>query len=171
MRPRCGCVLFWVSSSFPPPFFLGVSGPVVWNLKNAILTQHSLGRVPSLLLSRFHAVPMRLTPHNCRFSVVFYARSSPPGMRVTLSLGSWATVPLQPTGPLGLTSYSQYQPVEETAFIASSNWTEFTVAVPAKVRPTSTSFQLRVGFDAGSTVFPAGAVWIDDVSIRNVSGY
>ena len=51
--------------------------------------------------------------------------------------------------------------------VLSGNWSRIRLAVPKRVWPPHTSFNLQ--FRVAKGVFPAGSVWIDDVSIHNLS--
>ena len=101
------------------------------------------------------------------YEVELWARSFPPGMSVAITVGSWQTLSAVPSSPLGLRSFTRYQPAVaiEQSVILSGNWSRVRLVVPKGLWPPQTSFNLQFGVAAG--VFPSGSVWLDDVAIRN----
>lgn len=116
------------------------------------------------------------------YRVVFFARCHPPGMFIGLSVGSWVTRPLVANSPLGLTSITEFTPETigvETQYQINSTWARFEVTVPAGIRASGTTFNFRASAvalskrwdqgDPAGNIFPAGSIWIDDVTVDHRS--
>jgi len=114
-----------------------------------------------------------------KYAVELWARSMPAGMTAQVTIGNWKTVDVTPTSPLGITSYTQYigSATDPAPTVLSSNWTQISFEVDARIRPLvqpgskKPTFNLRLsaaGVGAAGR-FAAGSVWVDDVSIRNLT--
>ena len=109
------------------------------------------------------------------YRVELFARSLPPGMALQVSVGGWKEVDVSASTPLGMSSYHVYVDKSNLSAIElSSNWTRIAFEVEGREWPlVGRNYQVTFNLvltGPGGDRFDAGEIWIDDVSIRNVSG-
>ena len=108
--------------------------------------------------------------NNTAYQTELYARSFPPGLTIKITLGLWESRGINVTSPLGLSSYMQYvESFKSPIHVLSAGWTRITLDVPKRVWKEGVSFNLQIGSPTRHDVFAAGSVWIDDVSVQNMS--
>jgi hypothetical protein len=114
-----------------------------------------------------------------KYTVELYARTMPPELTVQVTVW-WRQVDMTPTTAIGMTTYHEF--VGSAAFdpaptVLGSNWTHITLDVSAVDWPAvggtdQVSLNLRLATHAWvgrGARFAAGEIWIDDVSMRNLT--
>ena len=110
------------------------------------------------------------------YSVELWARSFPSGMTIEVTVGQWLTEAITPHTPLGTTTMSRYKPFQprQRSHILGARWTRITAKIPQAARPTISNAPVTLNLlaTAGGEAdpFPAGSVWVDDVSVVCTAG-
>ena len=97
-------------------------------------------------------------------------------MTIEVTVGQWLTETITPQTPLGTATTSHYIPLQprQHSHILGARWTRITAVIPQAARPTiskgpvTLNLLATAGGEAGP--FPAGSVWVDDVSVVCTAG-
>ncbi len=87
-------------------------------------------------------------------------------MALEVTVGRWHQQTIVPRSPLGLSTTTNYVPLAPrmTAHTLAAQWTKITATIPQGTRPAGSTLNLLLTAAPGD-VFPAGSVWVDDVSV------